>query len=133
MDRRVGIHRPNDNLQLAVDAGLLACILCRQRECPDTFAVQSHVFREGLGQRNLVSLGNKMTDCKCIPGRRPRSKTLVGHIKEGEKLPFFDNIRDQGPLLWRRVNTRWIVRTRMQENNSVLRRGLSAFDHHESP
>ena len=125
IDRRVGIHRPNDNLELAVNASLLARILRRQRECADTLTVQSHIFGEGLGQRNLVSLGDKVTECKRIPRCRPRSKTLVGHIKEGEKLPFFDNVRNHGPLLLRRVNARRVVRTCMQENNSVLRRSLS--------
>lgn len=134
IDRRVGIHRPDDNLELAINASLLACILRRHRECTNAFTVQSHILGEGLGQCNLVSLGDKMTDCKRISGCRPGSEALVGHIKEREKLSFFNNVRNHSPLLLRRVNARRVVCTCMQENNSVLRRSLStAVPRHESP
>ena len=134
IDRRVGIHRPDNNLELAINASLLARILRRHRECTNTFTVQSHILGKGLGQCNLVSLGDKMTDCKRIPRCRPRSETLVGHIKEGEKLSLFDNVRNHSPLLLRRVNSCRVVCTCMQENNSVLRRCLpTAVPRHESP
>ena len=38
---------------------------------------------------------------------------LVGHVKEGEELLVFHDRTDLLPLLWRRVHTCWIVRTRM--------------------
>jgi hypothetical protein len=66
MQRRVRIHRPNYNLQLTIYPFLLLSILGRQRERPNAFSIQAHVLREGLGERDLVALGDKVAHGKGI-------------------------------------------------------------------
>lgn len=56
VQRRVGVHRADNNLKLTVHAQLLLSVFGGQRERADTLAVQSHVLRKGLSERDLVAL-----------------------------------------------------------------------------
>ena len=48
VDGRVGVHRSDDDLQLTLDTGLLLGIGRDEGESTDTFAIETHVLREGL-------------------------------------------------------------------------------------
>ena len=104
VDRGVGVHRPNDDLDLRVHPGTLGGIGSHERESTHTLPIQPHVLKwcillerleksncltylcKGLCKGDLVTLLNEMTDCKRILGSRTRCETLVCHVEEGEEL-----------------------------------------------
>jgi hypothetical protein len=44
LDRRVGVHWSNDNLELGVDAGLLLGVRADKADSTNTFAVQAEIL-----------------------------------------------------------------------------------------
>jgi len=120
VERRVGVHRSDDDLQLALDTGLFLWIGCDEGEGTDTFSVETHVLREGLGQSDLVTLLDEVADGEGVLGGVSGSETLVRHVKEGEELLLLDEIRDFLPLGRGWVNTSGVVGTGVQENDSTL-------------
>ena len=109
MEGRIGVHRPDDDLQLALYASLLLRIGGDEGESANPFAVEAHVLREGLGESNLVTLLNEVADGKRILGSVSRGESLVRHIKEGEELLLPDKARDFFPLSRGGVDTRGVV------------------------
>lgn len=120
VQRRIGVHRPNNDLQLTVDPLLLFRVLGRKRECTNTFAVETHVLSERLAESDLVSLRNEVADGKGITGSITRGETLVGHVEEGEELLLSDNIGDLSPLGLGWVNPGRVVGTSVEENDSTF-------------
>jgi hypothetical protein len=120
MQRRVRIHRPNHNLQLTIHSLLLLRILSRQRERTHTLSVQSHVLRKGLRERNLVTLGDEVSDSKGISGGGARGESLVGHVEEGEQFFGGYYIGDLSPLGLGRVHACRVVCTSVQEDNGAF-------------
>jgi hypothetical protein len=102
VDRGVGVHWPDDDLDLRVDARTFFGRGADERECSHAFAVETHVLKgqvrfgmagargaylgKGLGKGNLVALFNKVTDSVGVLGGVARGEALVGHIEKGEQL-----------------------------------------------
>ena len=120
VERRVGIHRSDEDLQLTLDTGLFLWIGCDEGEGANTFAVETHVFREGLGQSDLMTLLDEVADGEGVFGGVSRGETLVRHIEEGEEFLLLDEIRDFLPLGRGWVNTSGVVGAGVQENDSTL-------------
>lgn len=95
---RVGVHRSDEDLQLTLDASLLFWICGNEGESTDTFAVETHILREGLGQSDLVTLLDEVTDSERVVGGVSRSETLIRHVEEREELLLLHEIRDFPPL-----------------------------------
>ena len=120
MDGRIGIHRPDDDLQLTLDASLLFWICGDEGESTNAFAVETHILREGLGESDLVTLFNEVTDGKGILGSVSGGEALVCHVEEGEELLFLDKVRDISPLSGGGVDASGIVSAGVQKNDSTL-------------
>ena len=56
--RRVGVHRPDDQLELRVDALDLVRVLAHDREAADAVRVQAKVLRKGLRRHDRVAVGH---------------------------------------------------------------------------
>ena len=117
---RVGVQWADQDLDLGVDALLLLGRLADDGEGTNTLAVETHVLGERLGNGDLVTLSNKVTKSKSIPGNATRSEALVSHIKEGEELLLLDDIRNDSPLFGSGVDTSRVVRTSVKEHDGVL-------------
>lgn len=124
MGRRVGVHGSDDDLELAVDTGLLLRVGNGQGERSGTLAVETHVLGERLRDSNLMALCNKVADSESISRDVARSEALVGHIEEGEELPLLDDVGNGGPLLGSGVNTSRVVGTSMEKDDRMLRSSL---------
>lgn len=124
VQRRVTVHRPHDDLDLTVDLRALLGAGSRQREGTDTFAVETHVLREGLGERDLVALGDEMADGVRVAGGGAGGEALVGHVEEGEELLLLDDVGEFGPLFGGGVDTGRVVRASVEEDNRLLGSGL---------
>jgi hypothetical protein len=120
VEGRVGVHWSDDDLQLTFDTSLLLGIGGDEGESTNTFTVETHVLREGLGQSDLVTLLNEMTDGERVVGGVSRGETLVRHVEEREKLLLLDDVRDFPPLGRGGVDASGIVGAGMQENDSTL-------------
>ena len=120
MEGRIGVHRSDNDLQLAIYASLLFGIGSDERESTNTFAVETHVLREGLGESNLVTLLDEMTNGEGIFGSVSRGKALVCHVKEGEELFFLDNVRNFFPLGRGWIDTSGVMSAGVQEDDSTL-------------
>ena len=120
MNGRVGVHRSDDDLQLTLDTGLLFWIRSDEGEGTDTFAIETHVLCEGLGQCDLVTLLNEVTNGEGVLGGVPGGETLVRHVEEWEELLLLDEVRDFLPLSRSWVNTGGVVGAGVQENDCTL-------------
>ena len=120
VERRVGVHRPDDDLQLTLDTGLFLWVGCDEGEGANTFAVETHVLREGLGQSDLVTLLDEVADGESVLSGVSGSETLVRHVEEGEEFLLLDEIRDFLPLGRGWVDTSGVVGAGVQENDSTL-------------
>ena len=65
-----------------------------------------------------MAFTDEVADGKGITGGRARREPLVCHVEEWEKFLFLDDIGDLLPLLRGRINTRWVVCTRMQKDDA---------------
>ena len=117
---RVGVHGSDEDLQLTLDASLLLWIRGDEGERTDTFAVETHILREGLGQSDLVTLLDEVTDGERVVCGVSGGETLIGHVEEGEELLFLDEVRNFLPLSRGGIHTSGVVGTGVQEDNSTL-------------
>ena len=117
---RVGIHWSDEDLQLTLDASLLLWICGYEGESTDTFAVETHILRKGLGQSDLVTLLDKVANGERVVGGVSRGETLIRHVEEREELLFLDEVRDLPPLGRGGVYTSGVVGAGMQEDNSTF-------------
>ena len=92
VERRVRVHRSDEDLQLTLDTGLFLWIGSDKGESANTFAVETHVLRKGLGQSDLVTLLDEVADGEGVLGGVSGGETLVCHIEEGEELLLLDEI-----------------------------------------
>lgn len=114
VQRRVGVHGPNNDFQLAVNTSLLLGVQCGQGESANTLSIKTHVFSEGLSKCDLMALRNKVPRSESILGGRTRSKPLVRHVKEGEQLLLLQNIGNLCPLPFSGVDTSGVVGASME-------------------
>lgn len=145
VDRRVRIQWPNQDLDLRLDTLLLLGRSSDNREGTAAFSVQTlnssavnnissriastnHVLGKALAQSNVMTLLDKVPRSKRIPVSIARGKALVGHIEKGKVALLLDHIADLAPLLLRRVDTSWVVRTGMQQDDAVVGRVLEVLD-----
>lgn len=120
MEGRVGVHRSDNDLQLALYAGPLLRVGGNEGEGANTFAVETHVLCEGLGESDLVTLVDEMADGEGILGSVSRGEALVCHVKEGEEVFLLDKFRDFFPLSRGGVDTRGVVSAGVEENDGTL-------------
>lgn len=120
MQRRVRVHWPDDDLDLTVHLRPLLRPGGGERKRTDTLAVETHVLSEGLGEGNLVALGDEVTNGLRVAGGRAGREALVGHVEEGEKLFLLHDVGNFGPLFWGGVDTRRVVCTGMEQDNRLL-------------
>ena len=120
VEGRVGVHRSDDDLQLTLDTGFLLGIGSDEGESANTLAVEAHVLRKRLGQGDMVTLLNEVTNGKGVPGGVSGGEPLVRHVEEGEELLLLDKVGDFLPLGRCGINTSGVVGAGVQENDSTL-------------
>ena len=92
VEGRVGIHWSDDDLQLTLDTSFLFRIGGDEGESTNTFPVETHILRERLGQGDLVTLLNEVTDGERVVGGVSRGETLIRHVEEWEELLLLDDV-----------------------------------------
>ena len=125
VDGRVGVHRANDNLQLAVNASFLLRVGANEGESTDTLAVETHVLREGLRERNLVTFLDEVADSERVTRGIARGEALVSHVEEGEQFLLLHDVGNLSPLLLSGVHTGWVVCTSVKKDDALFRSILS--------
>ena len=109
MDRGVGVHGTNDNLDLTVHSGSLLWASSGQGEQTNALTIETHILRfeskskviarihsredithfgKTLGKSNLVALLDEVTQCEGVTDSVSRRESLIRHIKEREKRTF---------------------------------------------
>ena len=116
----VGVHGSDEDLQLTLDASLLFWIRGDEGESTDTFAVETHILREGLGQSDLVTLLDEVADGERVVCGVSGGETLIRHVEEREELLLLDEVRDFLPLGRSGIYTSGVVGTGVQEDDSTL-------------
>ena len=119
--RRIRICWTDDDLDLRHDS---VCFFFRstdQSKSSYSFTIQSHVLCKGLSESYLMSILNKLPQCRGISINVSWSKSLISHVKEGEKPLWFDNVGDLLPLLGFWINSSRVVSTGMKKDNRSFR------------
>jgi hypothetical protein len=127
MERRVRVHRTDDDLELRLDASLLLRVGSHDRERADTLAVETHVLREGLAKSDLVALRHEVARSERVERDIAGGEALVGHVEEGEELLLLEEGRELLPLSLGRIDTSRVVSTGVEKDNSILRGVLPAL------
>ena len=125
----VRVHRTRDHLELRLDTVGFFLIFAHHAHGADALAVQAHVLREGLCERDLMSVFNKDSDRLRITFTIARGEALVRHVEEGEVILRLHDFGNFAPLLRRRIDASRIVRTRVQQEHASVRGVLDVFDH----
>lgn len=120
MNRRVAVHRTNQDLDLRHGASGFLLVGADQRKGSGSFTVKTHVLGETLSQRNLVTILQEGTDGKRILGDISAGKALVGHVEEGEQVAFLEDGGHFSPLLRPGINTGWVVSAGVQKDDGSL-------------
>mmetsp|Transcript_39769 Transcript_39769/g.71393 ORF Transcript_39769/g.71393 Transcript_39769/m.71393 type:complete len:241 (+) Transcript_39769:491-1213(+) len=82
VERGVGVGGACDGLQLALHRARLSGVLADNGEAADALAIQSHILRVGLTQRDLVSILKEDLDGLPILHAVSAGKALVRHVEE---------------------------------------------------
>lgn len=130
VNRRIGVERPHEDLDLRVDTLLLLDGFANNRKGTNTFAVETldplaaslalvvdstyHVLGEALSEHRTETLLDEMAQSKCILVCVAAGEALVGHVEEGEVLALFHGVRNLHPLVLGRVNASRVVGTSME-------------------
>lgn len=88
-----------------------------------------HVLCETLRQAWLMSLFDEIAQSEGIVVGVAACEALVSHVEEREVAALLDSLRNSLPLLLRGINTSWIVRTGVEENDAVLGHALDVRNH----
>jgi hypothetical protein len=121
VDGGVGVHGADDDLQLALYAGPFIGICADEGEGSDTLAVEAHVLGERLGEGDLMSLLDEVTDGEGVAGGVAGGKSLVCHVEEGEEVLGFDDLGYLFPLRGCGVYARGIVCACVEEDDRAFR------------
>ena len=105
----LGVHRPNNDLELRINTSFLFKIACNKGKRSDTLSIEAHVLGERLCQCDLVSFRDEMAHRKSITRSRARRETLVGHVKEWKELLVIDDLGYFTPLVLCRVDSSRIM------------------------
>mmetsp|Transcript_128273 Transcript_128273/g.251272 ORF Transcript_128273/g.251272 Transcript_128273/m.251272 type:complete len:451 (-) Transcript_128273:18-1370(-) len=116
VDRRAGVHRPDDHLQLREHG--LGGVGARADDVQhaDALAVEAQVLREGLAQVHVEAHGGEEPRREGVLVEGSRSVALVGAVHQGHKLLLHHDFRDLTPLVLRRVHARRVVRASVQQD-----------------
>lgn len=146
VDRRVGVERADQDLDLRVDTLLLFGVGADNGEGANTLTVETlgnvsmrkslysfkttdHVLGETLAEGNLVTLLDEVADGEGILVSVSTGEALVGHVEEGVVTILLDDIAQRAPLLLGRVDTGGVVSAGMEKDNAALGHLLDVLDH----
>lgn len=85
-----------------------------------SFAVETEVFGEGLGDAELEALLDEVADGPGVVFQIARGETLVCTVEEGEVVFAADDLGDFGPLVMSGVNAGWVMGTSMEEDDAAF-------------
>lgn len=126
---RVRVHGANRDLELAFHTLGLFGIGRYEREQTAALTVQTHVLGKALAECNLVALFYKVAHSKCVAVWITTSKALICHVKEREHLLLLYNVRNLFPLLLRWIHTCRVVRTCVEQDDTLIRRVPQVLQH----
>jgi len=129
MLRGRGVSTSDDNFDLTEDAAGIFFVVAHNVESASTFTVKSHNLSERLSNNHLEASIKEISKTISIGIEETRSETLVGSVKEGEKVVLGTDIGDLGPLSLTGVNTSRVVSTSVEEDNGS-RLGFSEIFKH---
>lgn len=121
---RVGVHRPDQNLQLTVNSSLFLLVGTNQTERSDTFTVQTHVLCETLAQGDREALFDKVSNGESVVLEDTGSETLVGHVEERKVVLFLEDLAKLDPLFLGQVRAERVERGSVQEEGRSVGCGL---------
>jgi hypothetical protein len=107
----VGVHRPDQNLQLTVDSSLFFFVGANQAESPNTFTIQTHVLGETLAQGDREALFNKVSNGESIVLEDTGSESLVGHVEECKVVLLLEDLAELDPLFLGQVRAERVERS----------------------
>lgn len=88
VDRRVRVHRTDDNFELRLDGFTLARVAGQDGQSAGAFAVEAKVLGKRLRQHQRSAGGGKGADRLGVPPWIATGKALIGHVEEGKVLFF---------------------------------------------
>ena len=74
-----------------------------------------------LGQQDVVTLSNEMSQSEGVPVHVPGGEPLVGHVKVRQEVSLFDQGRDLFPLFRGGVHASGVVSAGVQHDHGPLR------------
>mmetsp|Transcript_14764 Transcript_14764/g.20536 ORF Transcript_14764/g.20536 Transcript_14764/m.20536 type:complete len:280 (-) Transcript_14764:190-1029(-) len=129
LNRRVGVHRPHEDLQLALDLSRLLGVVTHDAEGTHTVSVQAEVLCERLAECNLVSLLYKHTQRSSIDIRISRCEPLVCTVHNDKMTLFLANFRNILPFRKCWIRSGWIMSTHMHQHYATVRRIINILEH----
>mmetsp|Transcript_27839 Transcript_27839/g.69788 ORF Transcript_27839/g.69788 Transcript_27839/m.69788 type:complete len:426 (+) Transcript_27839:122-1399(+) len=124
VDGRVGVRRPDHNLQLAQHTRRLVLVSGHYVGRPAAMAVQPKVLRERLCHHHLQALLNEEAHGEGIGRKIARCKPLICRVEKGEVLLLLEDFANFPPLVGAGVHAGGVVGTAVQEHDGALREGL---------
>merc|ERR1711953_1507382 len=95
----------------------------------DALTIKTEVLRKRLGYEVLEARLSKKLHCETILLQITRGIALVSIIKEGQEFAFFTFIYNRFPLLWRWIDTSWIMSNCMNQNRVAGLHSLHSSHH----
>jgi hypothetical protein len=126
LDRRVRVHRSDQNLELTVDSCLFVLVGTDQTERTNSFTVETHVLGETLTQGNRETLLNKVSDGEGVVLEDTRGETLVGHVEECKVVLLLEDLAEFDPLFLGQVRAEGVECGGVEEEGGAVGSGLKA-------
>lgn len=124
LNRRVRVHRPDQNLELTVDSSLFVLVGANQTESANSFTIETHVLGETLAQGDRESLFDKVSDGEGIVFEDARCKALVGHVEECKVVLLLEDLTKLDPLVLGQIGAERVEGGGVEEESGSIGCGL---------
>jgi hypothetical protein len=129
VNRRIRVHRANENLQLALENLRTFLRLRDERERTDALAVETKVLGKRLANQGSMTISQERIHRSHVTLRIARCEALIRRIEEHEMLAILADLGELLPLLDVRVNAGRVVRASVQQNDRSLGRVGDILSH----
>mmetsp|Transcript_51459 Transcript_51459/g.143869 ORF Transcript_51459/g.143869 Transcript_51459/m.143869 type:complete len:278 (-) Transcript_51459:616-1449(-) len=118
MDRGARVHGPYHRLEVRQHnlGTVLAC--AHNVQHADALAIEAHVLREGLGNKELELRLVEDPNRQRVPVEVPRSETLVRAVDDRDEVLDPQGFQQVAPLELRQVHARGVVRAGLEQHHA---------------